>query len=134
MQLIRRSFAIGALVLVTALAACGGSAAAGGGGGAGRPSTRAEHVQVTLTDFAIEPAATAVHQHSVLFEVANRGRTPHNLSIRDGAGRTLGHTRDLNPGQSASLSLELGDGLELAQPARFAREQPVAAFVDRRFG
>jgi uncharacterized cupredoxin-like copper-binding protein len=107
LQLIRPSSAILALAVVTVLTACGGPATAGGGAAQSAPP--GERVQVTLTDFAIEPAAAVVHQHAVVFEVANRGQSPHNLSIRDGAGRTFGQTRNLGPGQSANLSVQLGD-------------------------
>jgi plastocyanin len=108
-QLIRRPVATLALALITPLVACVGSTAGAGTGGSA-PTPRGQHVEVTLTDFKIEPAQVVVQQDAIVFDVANRGQTPHNLSLRDDSGRIVGHTRDLAPGQSATLVLQLAAG------------------------
>jgi plastocyanin len=104
-QHVRRLAAIAAFVPVIALAACGGSTARGSAS-----ASAGEHVQVTLTDFQIAPAQVVVHGDLVVFEAANHGQTPHNLTIRNGSGAIVGHTRDLNPGQSATMTLQLAPG------------------------
>jgi plastocyanin len=101
----RRWFAILALAPAIALAACGGSPPGGSA-----PAPAGEHVGVVLTDFQVTPADVAVNGGAVVFDVSNRGRTPHNLSLRDGAGHLVGHTPDLSPGRSATLPLHLAAG------------------------
>jgi uncharacterized cupredoxin-like copper-binding protein len=88
-----------------ALAACGG--AASGNLPSTSPTTPGEQVKVALTDFAITPAQVTLHGGEVVFQVANKGRTPHNLSLRDGSGAVVAHTRDLDPGQFTTMTLHL---------------------------
>lgn len=101
----RRWFAVLVAAPVIALAGCGGGTPAGSA-----PTPQGEHVPVALTDFQIAPTQVAVHQEAVVFDVSNRGQSPHNLGLRNGAGAVVGHTRDLDPGQSATLALRLDPG------------------------
>jgi plastocyanin len=101
----RRWSATLVLAPVLALAACGGSTP-----GSSATTPPAEHVAVVLTDFQIEPAQVSVRGAPAVLDVANRGRTPHNLSIRSGSGQVVGHTIDLAPGRSATLRVQLAAG------------------------
>jgi uncharacterized cupredoxin-like copper-binding protein len=42
--------------------------------------------------------------------VENRGKTPHDLAVRDSSGRDLGRTATLSQGARAHLSLALTAG------------------------
>jgi hypothetical protein len=102
--------AIGALLAVP-VAGCGGddddegesgeatpaatsTAPSGGGGG--------ETVDMSLTDFALNPADPALKAGSVTFNVTNDGQTTHALEV-EGPGEEM-ETEDLAPGGSAKLT------------------------------
>jgi uncharacterized cupredoxin-like copper-binding protein len=106
-------FAIGALLAVP-VAGCGGddddegesgeatpaatsTAPSGGGGG--------ETVDMSLTDFALNPADPALKAGSVTFNVTNDGQTTHALEV-EGPGEEM-ETEDLAPGGSAKLTVDL---------------------------
>ena len=109
MHHIHRSFAGLALLPLLALLACGGTIA-GGASPSPPASPSGQRVQVALTDFQITPAHISVHQGAVVFQVTNRGKTPHNLTLRTPAGSIAGRTPDLAPGRSAALPLDLAAG------------------------
>jgi len=79
-------------------------AASGGGGGGG-----GETVDVSLTDFAIDPANPTVPAGSVTFAVANDGATVHNLEI-EGNGVEEELEPDLQAGDSGELTVDLQPG------------------------
>ena len=112
--------AIGALFAVT-IAGCGGddddnggNGGGGGGygaaGGATETSTATtagagEAVDMSLTDFALNPADPAVKAGTVTFNVTNDGQTTHALEV-EGPGAEV-ETDDLAPGDSAKLTVDL---------------------------
>ena len=62
--------------------------------------------QVSLSEFKLEPATITVSPGGSIL-VTNNGTIPHNLTIKG----TKYKTKDLNPGESATLSLKgLKDG------------------------
>ena len=78
--------------------------AAGGGGGGG-----GETVDVSLVDFAIEPANETVNAGSVTFAVSNDGQALHNLEI-EGNGVEEVLPADLSGGESGDLTVDLQPG------------------------
>jgi uncharacterized cupredoxin-like copper-binding protein len=110
--------AIGALFAVP-VAGCGGddddNAGNGGGGygavgGATETSTAAtaaggEAVDMSLTDFALNPADPSVNAGTVTFDVTNDGQTTHALEV-EGPGEEV-ETEDLAPGDAAKLTVDL---------------------------
>jgi uncharacterized cupredoxin-like copper-binding protein len=118
-------FAIGALLAVP-IAGCGGddddeseggeatpaatsTAPSGGGGG--------ETVDMSLTDFALNPADPTVKPGTVTFDVTNDGQTTHALEV-EGPGEEA-ETEDLSPGDSAKLTVDL------SQPGTYEMYCPV---------
>ena len=103
---------------VLALAACGGQT---GPSTTNTPSSPAitssastpvagDGVEVHLNDFRIVPAALSAKAGVNKFDVRNDGPTPHNLTIKDMSGKTIGATRDLKPGEAAILTITLPAG------------------------
>ena len=88
----------GAACGVTSSQAPAATSAPAGGGDAGP--------KVSLTDFAITPATLT----GTAFHVVNEGKTPHNLAIRDSAGKVIAKTKDLNPGQAENLKFSAAAG------------------------
>jgi plastocyanin len=109
-------FAIGA-ALVVPIAGCGGDdddddtgadtgaatqaatttgGAAGGGG---------ETVDMSLTDFALNPADPTVTAGSVTFNVTNDGQAPHALEVEGPGGEV--ETETLDAGGSEKLTVDL---------------------------
>jgi plastocyanin len=85
------------------LAACGGGegsdeAAAPGG----------EVVEVSVSDFAIEPSSLALEPGSYTFRVVNDGGAVHALEVEGPTGEV--ETEELEPGESADLAVDLEDG------------------------
>ena len=62
---------------------------------------------VTLTDFDIAPEQIELTSTLLELEVANEGITPHNLTVRDEAGRILGGTPTMSQGENSPLLLTL---------------------------
>ena len=98
----RRLLLLAALALIL-LPACGGEeetaddAASGGG-----------VVDVSLTDFAIDPAAITADPGSYTFRVSNDGAALHALEIEGPSGEV--ETSELAAGESAELNVDLEDG------------------------
>jgi len=112
---LRLAVAILAVAAGLSLAACGddddddeGSeqtaastqATTGGGGGGG-----GEAVQISETEFAVDPADVTVQPGEVSFEVRNDGSTVHDLEV-EGEG-VEEKTEIIQPGQSATLTVDL---------------------------
>jgi uncharacterized cupredoxin-like copper-binding protein len=69
---------------------------------------QAEQVQVSETEFKIKLAGSSVKSGHVTFEVKNDGNIPHNLVVKgNGVDES---TKNLNGGQSDSLSVDLKPG------------------------
>jgi uncharacterized cupredoxin-like copper-binding protein len=102
-----------AVLATVAVAGCGGSdnntttsaapagttTAAQGGGGA---ST----VNVSETDFKLNPADPTVKAGNVTFNVSNDGQTTHSLEV-EGPGEEQELKSDLAPGQTGTLTVDL---------------------------
>ena len=66
-------------------------------------STTTIHVK----DFTLDPMVVSIAGSTVALAVTNDGPTVHNVTIRDGSGKVLGATKDLKPGQSETLSVQV---------------------------
>jgi plastocyanin len=110
--------------LALALAACGGdddddgeeateaatqTAPAGGAG---------ETVDMSLTDFALNPAQLTVAPGEVTFNLTNDGQAPHNLEVEGPSGEAE-LDQDLEAGQSGQLTVDL------SQPGTYEMYCPV---------
>ena len=72
------------------------TAAAGGG----------ETVNISETDFALDPSDPTVKAGTVTFNVANDGETTHNLEVEGPNGESE-LEQDLAPGESGQLTVDL---------------------------
>ena len=103
-----------AIAVPLALSACGGddedptttaaatdetTTTAASGGGA---------VEISETEYALDPANPSVSAGEVTFEVSNDGSTTHNLEV-EGNG-VEEEVEDIAPGDSGSLTTELEPG------------------------
>jgi plastocyanin len=101
--------------------ACGGDdatsdeASSSGGSGA--------DVNVSLSEYTIDPSAIAVDPGSYTFHVVNDGSTVHALEVEGPNGEV--ETEHLEPGESADLTVDLqGDGeFEMYCPVADHRER-----------
>ena len=105
-------------LLVLAVAACGGAGSASpvsnapgstppGPGASATTAVAATSIHVR--DFALDPK-DVIARSSVSLAVTNDGPTIHNVSIRDASGKVVGATKDLTPGQSESLTVDIPAG------------------------
>jgi uncharacterized cupredoxin-like copper-binding protein len=102
-----------------AFAACGGdegeetiaapTTTSEGATGATGASGEAQTVDVSLTEFAIDPANPAVNAGTVTFNVSNGGEIVHNLEV-EGNGVEEELEQDLQPGDSGELTVDLEPG------------------------
>jgi plastocyanin len=108
-----------AIAVPLALSACGGddedpsstaaateeatttAASDGGGGGGGA-------VEISETEYALDPADPSVSAGEVTFEVTNDGSITHNLEV-EGNG-VEEEVEDIAPGDNGSLTAELEPG------------------------
>jgi plastocyanin len=70
----------------------------------------ADALAVSVADFMIDPAEAEVAGPTVTISVTNDGPTPHNLTVRDGAGDVVMGTEDLSVGDSETITAELEPG------------------------
>lgn len=87
-----------------------------------RPATGT--VAITLKEFSVTSSASTIHAGKVTFQVTNVGKAPHEfvvlhttgagvLPVKNGEASEAGHVGEignLNPGQSATLRLNLPPG------------------------
>jgi uncharacterized cupredoxin-like copper-binding protein len=64
-------------------------------------------VNISETDFALDPSAPTVKAGTVTFNVTNDGQTAHALEV-EGPGEEV-ETEDIAPGESAQLTVDLGE-------------------------
>lgn len=74
----------------------------GGGGGGG------ETVDITETEFAIDPSEVTTKAGEVTFDITNDGATVHNLEIEGNGVEEL--SDDINGGESTQLTVDLQPG------------------------
>ena len=73
------------------------------------PSGSGADVNVSLSEYTIDPSAIAVDPGSYTFHVVNDGSTVHALEVEGPNGEV--ETEHLEPGESADLTVDLqGDG------------------------
>ena len=70
----------------------------------------AEGTLITVKDFTLDPKDVSVTGPTVTLAVTNEGPTLHNIAIRDEAGKVLATTRDLDEGESETISAEIAPG------------------------
>jgi plastocyanin len=109
-----------ALAIPLAVAACGGddddettapattettaeeTTASGGGGGAGGT------IDISETEFRIDPADPTVSAGTVTFNISNDGAIVHNLEVEGNGVEEV--SDDFQPGQSGKLTVDLDPG------------------------
>jgi plastocyanin len=64
---------------------------------------------IRLVDYALEPLSVSVPQGGAI-RVVNAGKTPHNLAVKSSEGKAIAKTRDLQPGQQATMHVDFGAG------------------------
>ena len=105
-------------LLLVAVAGCGGgsatqkpAASAPPAASAGAPASAAatNATPITVKDFTLDPKDVTV-KGVVSLAVTNAGPTIHNISIRDASGTVVAATKDLAPGQSEVLSVDIPAG------------------------
>jgi len=74
---------------------------------ASAPAEGGQTVNMSLTDFRLDPAAPTVNAGTVTFKVINDGQTTHALEV-EGPGEEA-ETEDLAPGDSAELTVDLSE-------------------------
>ena len=92
------ALASGATVAATVVAAAPASA-----------STSATTVKATETDFHIALSKSSFKTGKYVFDAVNKGHTTHALMIT-GPGIKMAMTKDIQPGQSATLAVTLKKG------------------------
>jgi uncharacterized cupredoxin-like copper-binding protein len=103
---VRRLIATAALALAIALAGCGGD---DDGSQESSPpsSTAAERVDVTETDFKLDPANPTIDKPGdVAFRVSNDGAVEHSLEVEGPNGESE-LEQSLKPGDSGTLEVKL---------------------------
>ena len=71
------------------------------------PHRRGEVVDVALRDFTIDPSTINVEPGTYTFHVVNDGATVHALEVEGPSGEV--ETSELEPGDSADLTVDLGE-------------------------
>ncbi len=77
--------------------------------GSSVPSAPASGTAIHVLDFRLDPKTVTV-KGAVSLAVINDGPTIHNVSIRDASGTLVGATKDLEPGQSETLTVDIPAG------------------------
>ena len=113
--MVRAMFLAALVVAVIGVVGCGGDDDGGGTTAAtttGESTSttgqggKAETVDVSLSDFKIDPADPSVKAGRVTFKVKNDGATQHNLEVEGPNGETE-LPKNLDPGQSGTLTVDL---------------------------
>ena len=97
----RLSAALGLLVVVVSLVACGGSPPA-----AAKPA----RIEVTASEMKFEPKSVSVRAGEVTFVVKNVGTVEHSFIIDDSAGATVGSIPSIALGATQQLAVTLKPG------------------------
>ncbi len=119
--------------LISGLRGCsaGGGGIAGCGGDdnettpvAGTPSAGAQTVNVSETEYKLDPSDPTVQAGTVSFKVTNEGSVDHNLEIEGPEGEQE-LDQDLGPGKSGTLTVDL------SKPGRYEFYCPVDGHRER---
>jgi uncharacterized cupredoxin-like copper-binding protein len=104
----------------TEAGATGATGAAGGG----------ETVDISETEFKLDPSDVSTKAGAVTFKVSNDGSTTHNLEV-EGNGVEESLPSDLAPGDSADLTVDLAPGTyTMYCPVDGHREQGMEGTVE----
>ena len=123
----RKLLVLIAVAIPLALAACGdddedttaadtettteeaaGGGAYGGGAAAGGEKAAGETVDISETEFALDPDEATVAAGDVTFALTNDGSLPHNLEVEGNGVEEVSETMD--PGGSTDLTVSLEPG------------------------
>lgn len=114
-MLVRRSgWAAGAIV--AGAITIGALALGGAGSAAPGIDPRSGGLEIALGEWTLVPEATAIRPGTVTFVVSNRGKLVHGLRLRaagesgKGGSRFERRTRELRPGETARLTVDLAAG------------------------
>ena len=112
------------VAVLLAVAACGSEEDEGGDGGA------AETIEVSETEFRLEPATVTLDEPGTYtFRAVNDGSVDHALEVEGGGVEE--ETDTIAPGDSAELTVELAAGTyELYCPIGNHREQGMEGSVE----
>lgn len=69
-----------------------------------------DSVPFVVKDFTLDPADLTIFGTTVSLAVSNEGPTVHNITIRDESGAVLAATKDLQAGQTETLTVDLPAG------------------------
>jgi plastocyanin len=105
------------------LPACGGEDTPDGATPNGAGTGGGEVVEVSLSEFALEPASFSLEPGSYTFHVVNDGSVVHALEVEGPSGEV--ETEDLEPGASGDLDVDLSEPgeYEVYCPVEGHREQ-----------
>ncbi len=73
-------------------------------------SGAASGTEIIVKDFALEPKDVTVATTTVTLAVTNEGPTLHNIAIRDESGKELSTTRNLDEGESETITSDIAPG------------------------
>jgi plastocyanin len=65
---------------------------------------------ISLVDYKLEPSEVDAESGTIEVCAKNDGRAPHDLAIRDDAGKVLGRTKVLGQNESDRFTIELEAG------------------------
>lgn len=91
---------------------------------AGTPSAGAQAVNVSETEYQLDPSDPTVQAGTVSFKVTNEGSVDHNLEIEGPEGEQE-LDQDLGPGKSGTLTVDL------SKPGRYEFYCPVDGHRER---
>jgi len=94
-------------ILLLALVACSASAESVA---PASEAPAADALAVNLMDFMIDSSELEATGPTVTIEVTSDGPTPHNLTVRDGAGEVVMATADLSAGDTETITADLEPG------------------------
>jgi uncharacterized cupredoxin-like copper-binding protein len=128
---VRASFLAALVIAVIGVAGCGSDDDGGGTTAATTgeststtgQSGSAETVDVSLSDFKIDPPNPSIKAGQVTFRVKNDGATQHNLEVEGPNGETE-LPKNLDPGQTGTLTVDL------SKPGKYEWYCPVGEHRD----
>ena len=96
---------IGAALLAASLLVLGATAC--GGTSSGQP---AGSIKVVMNDFSFTPKDIGARAGSSTFFLVNEGKSAHDFTVMDGSGKTLFQSSLVQPGDTATLAVNLAAG------------------------
>jgi uncharacterized cupredoxin-like copper-binding protein len=113
------------VAVVALLAGCGGdNDETTSAGGATTQSAGGQTVEISETDYELDPSDPTVQAGTVSFKVTNDGAVDHNLEVEGPEGEQE-LEQDLAPGESGTLTVDL------SKPGKYEFYCPVGDHRDR---